>query len=140
MYTHFTFTLMAHCTSGAIRGSVSCSRTLRQGIDLATSNLLITKLLLYLLCHCRHCTPAAHTQLFAHTHTHTHKLFAHTHSYSLSLTHTNKLSFSLSHTHIYLSLTHTHTHTHKQQWNHVKNIYRIPSVSVVYKKIRWHKS
>src|SRR4029434_7723186 len=24
------FTLMAHCTSGAIRGSVSCSRTLRQ--------------------------------------------------------------------------------------------------------------
>ena len=32
MYTHFTFTLMAHCTSGAIRGSVSCSRTLRQGI------------------------------------------------------------------------------------------------------------
>src|SRR4029434_8380112 len=36
MYTHFTFTLMAHCTSGAIRGSVSCSRTLRQGIELAT--------------------------------------------------------------------------------------------------------
>src|SRR4029434_6621275 len=33
---HFTFTLMAHCTSGAIRGSVSCSRTLRQGIELAT--------------------------------------------------------------------------------------------------------
>src|SRR4029434_2319725 len=33
MYTHFTFTLMAHCTSGAIRGSVSCSRTLRQGIE-----------------------------------------------------------------------------------------------------------
>src|SRR4029434_1815598 len=30
------FTLMAHCTSGAIRGSVSCSRTLRQGIELAT--------------------------------------------------------------------------------------------------------
>src|SRR4029434_1581532 len=28
MYTHFTFTLMAHCTSGAIRGSVPCSRTL----------------------------------------------------------------------------------------------------------------
>src|SRR4029434_8670915 len=36
VYTHFTFTLMAHCTSGAIRGSVSCSRTLRQGIELAT--------------------------------------------------------------------------------------------------------
>src|SRR4029434_2911021 len=36
MYTHFTVTLMAHCTSGAIRGSVSCSRTLRQGIELAT--------------------------------------------------------------------------------------------------------
>src|SRR4029434_1918920 len=30
------FTLMAHCTSGAIRGSVSCSRTLQQGIELAT--------------------------------------------------------------------------------------------------------
>src|SRR4029434_3427411 len=44
MYTHFTFTLMAHCTSGAIRGSVSCSRTLRQGIEL--ENLLITKRLL----------------------------------------------------------------------------------------------
>src|SRR4029434_1161496 len=29
----FTFTLMAHCTSGAIRGSVSCSKTLRQGIE-----------------------------------------------------------------------------------------------------------
>src|SRR4029434_1348005 len=40
MYTHFTFTLMAHCTSGAIRGSVSCSRTLRQGIELATFCLL----------------------------------------------------------------------------------------------------
>src|SRR4029434_4152222 len=37
---HFTFTLMAHCTSGAIRGSVSCSRTLRQGIELATFCLL----------------------------------------------------------------------------------------------------
>src|SRR4029434_6725527 len=36
----FTFTLMAHCTSGAIRGSMSCSRTLRQGIELATSCLL----------------------------------------------------------------------------------------------------
>src|SRR4029434_9526517 len=40
MYTHFTFTLMAHCTSRAIRGSVSCSRTLRQGIELATFCLL----------------------------------------------------------------------------------------------------
>src|SRR4029434_3335737 len=40
MYTHFTFTLMAHCTSGAIRGSVSCSRTLRPGIELATFCLL----------------------------------------------------------------------------------------------------
>src|SRR4029434_1387259 len=36
----FTFTLMAHCRSGAIRGSVSCSRTLRQGIELATFCLL----------------------------------------------------------------------------------------------------
>src|SRR4029434_4997488 len=34
------FTLMAHCTSGAIRGSVSCSRTLRQGIEPATFCLL----------------------------------------------------------------------------------------------------
>src|SRR4029434_1744460 len=58
MYTHFTFTLMAHCTSGAIRGSVSCSRTLRQGMEL--ENLLITKRLLYLLYHCRpHCTTVA---------------------------------------------------------------------------------
>src|SRR4029434_7325046 len=40
MYTHCTFTLMAHCTSGAIRGSVSCSRTLPQGIKLATFCLL----------------------------------------------------------------------------------------------------
>src|SRR4029434_5411637 len=40
MYTHFTFTLMAHCTSGAIRGSVSCSRMLRQGIELATFCLI----------------------------------------------------------------------------------------------------
>src|SRR4029434_7372877 len=47
------FTLMAHCTSGAIRGSVSCSRTLRQYNR--TSNLLITKRLLYLLYHCRPC-------------------------------------------------------------------------------------
>src|SRR4029434_4110773 len=39
MNTHFTFTLMAHCTSGAIRGSVSCSRTFRQGILLATFRL-----------------------------------------------------------------------------------------------------
>src|SRR4029434_7126960 len=36
----FTFTLMAHCTSGAFRGSVSCSRTLRQGIELTTFCLL----------------------------------------------------------------------------------------------------
>src|SRR4029434_5332484 len=34
------FSLMAHCTSGAIRGSVSCSRTLQQGIELATFCLL----------------------------------------------------------------------------------------------------
>src|SRR4029434_866945 len=40
MYTHFTFTLMAHCTSGAIRGSVSCSSTLRQGIEIATFLLI----------------------------------------------------------------------------------------------------
>src|SRR4029434_1988090 len=49
MYTHLTFTLMGHCTSGAIRGSVSCSRTLRQGIELATFRLLndFSTLLLY---------------------------------------------------------------------------------------------
>src|SRR4029434_1280606 len=46
---HFTFTLMAHCTSGAIRGSVIGSP--RQGIELAT--FVITKRLLYLLYHCR---------------------------------------------------------------------------------------
>src|SRR4029434_5828325 len=39
-HTHFTFTLMAHCTLGAIRGSVSCSRTLQQGFELATFRLL----------------------------------------------------------------------------------------------------
>src|SRR4029434_3283358 len=39
VYTFFTFTLMAHCTSGAIRGSVSCSRTPRQGIEPETSYL-----------------------------------------------------------------------------------------------------
>src|SRR4029434_6404529 len=38
---HFTFTLMAHCTSGAIRGAVPCSRTLRQGIKLATFCVII---------------------------------------------------------------------------------------------------
>ena len=55
MYTHLHFTLMAHCTSGAIRGSVSCSRTLRQGIELATFWLLndFSTYLLYLLYHCR---------------------------------------------------------------------------------------
>src|SRR4029434_11077536 len=51
IYTHFTFSLMAHCTSAAIRGSVSCSRTLPTGNR--TGNLLITKRLLYLLYHCR---------------------------------------------------------------------------------------
>src|SRR4029434_2801730 len=40
MYTHFTFTLMAHCTSEAIRGSESRSRMLRQGIELAPFCLL----------------------------------------------------------------------------------------------------
>ena len=34
------FILMAHCTSWAFRGSVSCSRALRQGIELATVWLL----------------------------------------------------------------------------------------------------
>ena len=48
---------MAHCTSGAIRGSVSCSRTLSTGNR--TSNLLITNRLLYLLYHCR---PPTHTK------------------------------------------------------------------------------
>src|SRR4029434_10282598 len=38
--THFTFTMLAHCTSGAIRGSVSCLRTLRQGVELTTFCLL----------------------------------------------------------------------------------------------------
>src|SRR4029434_7677375 len=73
MYTHFTFTLMAHCTSGAIRGSVSCSRTLRQGIELI--DLLITKRLLYLLYHCRppytHARSRTLTHLLTHLHLHT---------------------------------------------------------------------
>src|SRR4029434_1161379 len=62
----FTFTLMAHCTSGAIRGSVSCSRTLQQGIELATFCLLND--------FSTSCTTAAHCSLVSllHTHTHTH--------------------------------------------------------------------
>src|SRR4029434_3856652 len=34
------FFYISHCTSGAIRNSVSCSRTLRQGIERATFCLL----------------------------------------------------------------------------------------------------
>src|SRR4029434_5601681 len=40
VYTFLHFTLMARCTSGAFWGSVSCLRTLRQGIELATFCLL----------------------------------------------------------------------------------------------------
>ena len=40
---------MAHCTSGAIRGSVSCSRTLRQGIELSTFWLLNDLYILYMI-------------------------------------------------------------------------------------------
>src|SRR4029434_6396879 len=43
MYTHFTFTLMAHCTSGAIRGSVSVLKDASTGNR--TSNLHLLKLL-----------------------------------------------------------------------------------------------
>src|SRR4029434_5690510 len=50
-YTHFTFTLMAHCTSGAIRGFSVLLKDTSTGNR--TSNLLITKRLLYLLYHCR---------------------------------------------------------------------------------------
>src|SRR4029434_4233984 len=80
MYTHFTFTLMAHCTSGAIRGSVSCSRTLRQG----TSNLLLTKRLL---------STRTHSNTYTHTHTLTHK-------FRNTQTHTQPHTNTHTHTHI----------------------------------------
>src|SRR4029434_715868 len=51
MYTHFTFTLMAHCTSGAIRGFSVLLKDASTGNR--TSNLQITKRLLY------HCTTVA---------------------------------------------------------------------------------
>src|SRR4029434_3128631 len=51
MYTHFTFTLMAHCTSGAIMGFSALLKDTSKGNR--TSNLLITKRLLY------HCTTDA---------------------------------------------------------------------------------
>src|SRR4029434_5872886 len=50
----FTFTLMAHCTSGAIRGFSVLLKDASTGNR--TSNLLITKRLLYLLYHCRQLT------------------------------------------------------------------------------------
>src|SRR4029434_4851129 len=53
MYTHFTFTLMAHCTSGAIRAFSDLIKDASTGNRI--SNLLITKRLLYLLYHCRPC-------------------------------------------------------------------------------------
>src|SRR4029434_11218651 len=91
MYTHFTFTVMAHCTSGAIRGSVSCSRTLRQGIELATFCLLND-----FSTSCTTATPPPqhthkHTHIYTHTHTQTHTLtrrHPHTHmSYATRLLH-----------------------------------------------------
>src|SRR4029434_6299614 len=48
---HFTFTLMAHCTSGANSGFSVLLKDASTGNR--TSNLLLTKLLLYLLYHCR---------------------------------------------------------------------------------------
>ena len=57
MYTHFTFTLMAHCTSGAIRSSVLLKDAPTGN---RTSNLLITNRLLYLLYHCR---PTQHSDV-----------------------------------------------------------------------------
>src|SRR4029434_113091 len=110
---HFTFTLMAHCTSGAIRGSVSCSRTLRQGIELATFGVLndfstpcttppscatATPVLTAhpsfffsffspSLPHCLFLSPAhTHKHTHTHTHTHTHKLYYY-HTLSITLIH-----------------------------------------------------
>src|SRR4029434_8635856 len=48
---YFTFTLMAHCTSGANSGFSVLLKDASTGNR--TSNLLITKRLLYLLYHCR---------------------------------------------------------------------------------------
>src|SRR4029434_8395784 len=82
LYTHFTFTLMAHCTSGAIRGSVSCSRMLRQGIELATFRLLNDL--------STSCTTIAHTHTHTHTHTpHTRTPPHHTHTHTNTHTHTH---------------------------------------------------
>ena len=67
VYTIFTFTLMAHCTSGAIKGFSVLLKDASTGNR--TSNLLITNRLLYLLRHCRpplfphrsHVRPYRHT-------------------------------------------------------------------------------
>src|SRR4029434_11019061 len=48
---YFTFTLMAHCTSGANSGFSVLLKDASTGNR--TSNLLITKRLLYFLYHCR---------------------------------------------------------------------------------------
>src|SRR4029434_9423514 len=122
MYTHFTITLMAHCTSGSIRGFSALLKDTSTGNR--TSNLLLTKRLLYLLYHCR---PSVHTSTVyacrgtvAQVHMNTdlqpkihsiatntqtltpHPIRTHTHNH----THTHTPPPIRTHTH-----THTHTHT-----------------------------
>src|SRR4029434_1544621 len=106
------FTLMAHCTSGAIRGSVSCSRALRQGIELATiihfpttrEAVCSEPLRIRGRCGClavrQHPVCILHTIIILHQNP---PKYTHTISLFLSLS----LSLSLSHTH-----KHTHIHTH----------------------------
>src|SRR4029434_5600097 len=103
MYSHFTFTLMAHCTSGAIRGSVSCSRTLLSTSHRSSSTSPSE--------HKQHRGPQTYylTTLSlepSHTHTHTHTRI-HTHLCEHTHTHTHTRAY----THTCVN-THTHTHTH----------------------------
>src|SRR4029434_10206213 len=102
MYTHFTFTLMAHCTSGAIRGSGSCSTTRREGIELAAFCLLND-----FSTSCTTVSPQ-HTHTRRHTHT-TRFLCDYPPIWPHSTTHSRIRVCMRSPTSLD---THTHTHTH----------------------------
>src|SRR4029434_1805879 len=117
--TFYIFTLMAHCTSGAIRGSVSCSRTLRQGIEVATFLLLndfsTTVPLSTSGQSAPHASPLPDT------------LPVHTHSFH-------------THTRIHTCIhTHTHTCTHRNTQNHTQCVkpYHMTEVSVVKRRVSW---
>src|SRR4029434_10098768 len=125
MYTHFTITLMAHCTSGSIRGFSALLKDTSTGNR--TSNLLLTKRLLYLLYHCR---PSVHTstvyacrgvqeytekKTVAQVHMNT-DLQPKIHTIA---TNTQTLTPPPIRTHTHTQRhTHTHTHTHTQTHTH----------------------